>query len=137
MRIVLDTNIVISALFWDGLPRAILDKAREKELTLLTSEDIETELIRVLGYERFGLAPFAIQRIMIDYATYTERIKTTQRLSVIKDDLTDNIFLECAIEGRAKFIISGDKHLLTLKEYEKIKILKPREFKEQEKFFCE
>lgn len=92
MRIVFDTNVVISALFWNGLPRVILNKAMKKEFILLTTEDIEIEIIRVLGYEKFGLTPFEIQRIMINYVAYTERITTTKRLSVIQEDLTDNIF---------------------------------------------
>ncbi len=56
-KVVLDTNITISALFWEGNPRKIYDLVREEKLIMLLSDDMEKEFIRVLAYEKFGLSP--------------------------------------------------------------------------------
>ena len=84
-RLVLDTNTIISALFWQGNPRKILDIITAGKYIMLSSAEMEHELIRVLGYPKFGLTPKEIYPI--------------------------NIFLECAIDGNADYIISGD-HLI-------------------------
>ena len=56
-KVVLDTNVTISALFWEGNPRKIYDLVRQGKLIMLLSDDMEKEFIRVLGYEKFGLSP--------------------------------------------------------------------------------
>ena len=56
-KVVLDTNVTISALFWEGNPRKVYDLAREGKVIMLLSDDMEKEFIRVLGYEKFGLSP--------------------------------------------------------------------------------
>jgi putative PIN family toxin of toxin-antitoxin system len=66
-RVVLDTNISISAFFWNGPPRRVYDLARNKKIILLYSKDIEQELIRVLSYDKFGLFPHEILPIANDY----------------------------------------------------------------------
>lgn len=127
-KIVLDTNAIISALFWKGNPRRILDSVKAGKYKLLTSTQIEEELIRVLGYPKFGLTAQEILPIIIDYRLYTFKIQINTRLDIIKEDPTDNIFLECAQNGKADYIISGDHHLLDLKTYLKIPIVRPKDF---------
>lgn len=127
-RIVLDTNIVISALFWKGNQRKILDLVRARKYELLSSIDIERELIRVLGYPKFGLTPAEILPIINDYNSYIQKVVITSRVDAIKEDPTDNIFLECAKDGKAQYIVSGDHHLLDLNIYENIAIVTAKEF---------
>ena len=113
-KIVLDTNTVISALFWEGKPRRILNLVKIGKYRLLTSSEIEVELIRVLGYPKFGLTSQEILPIIIDYKTYAYNVNITTQIKLIKEDPTDNIFLECAVAGHADCIVSGDHHLLDL-----------------------
>lgn len=127
-KIVLDTNTIISALFWRGNPRKILDLVKAGYYTLLSSAEIERELIRVLGYPKFGLTPQEILPIIIDYNTYAKKMKVTSTISIIKKDPTDNIFLACAIDGKADYIVSGDHHLLELQTFRKIPIVTPKNF---------
>jgi len=127
-RVVLDTNVTISAFFWKGYPRLIYDQIRERRHVMLLSNEMEKEFIRVLGYEKFDLAPKEIPSFIKNLRSHAEFVETSTKVSVIVADPTDNIFLECAIDGRADYIISGDSHLLNLGEYTGIQILKPKEF---------
>ena len=129
-RVVFDTNTMISGLFWKGIPRKALDIVRHRKWILLSTKEIEKELIRVLGYPKFSLTAEEILPIMEDYEGYTERIFTVSKLEVIKEDPTDNLFLECAVDGEAKYIVSGNHHLLDLGKYQKIRIIKASEFVE-------
>lgn len=127
-KVVLDTNVTISALFWEGNPRKIYDMAREGKLIMLLSDDMEKEFIRVLGYEKFGLSSQEVLPILRHLRTHARHVETKSKISVIIDDPTDNIFFECALDGSADFIISGDKHLLDVKKYKGIEIVKAGEF---------
>jgi len=127
-RIVLDTNVTISALFWNGYPRVIYDLIRERTLVMLLSKDMEAELIRVLGYAKFGLSPKEISPFIRNIRGNAELIDTKSKITLIASDPTDNIFLDCADDGAAEFIISGDKHLLELVSFRNIQIVKPKDF---------
>ncbi len=131
-RVVLDTNVAISALFWGGPPRDIYDFIRSGQLAMLVSEDMEREFIRVLGYKKFGLSANEIIPLVRDIRSHAIPITPTQKLSVITSDPTDNIFLECAVEGKADYIVSGDRHLLDLAEYRSIYIIRARDFLSKE-----
>lgn len=124
----LDTNTVISALFWKGNPRKILDGVRSAQYQLLSSSDIEKELIRVLAYPKFGLSPIEILPIINEYRAYALNVRISSSVDLIKEDPTDNIFLECAKDGNANYIILGDYHLLDLGTFEKIPIVSATEF---------
>lgn len=127
-RLVLDTNTIISALFWQRNPREILNMVKAGKYELLTSHAIEKELIRVLSYPKFGLNADEILPIIIDYRSYSKLINVISKVTRIMDDPTDNIFLECAKDGNANFIITGDHHLLDLKIYENIPIVNSAAF---------
>ena len=127
-KIVLDTNTIISAHFWKGNPRKILDLVKAGRYSLLTSEEIGQELIRVLGYPKFGLTPQEILPIVADYSNYSKSIRVKSRVDVIKADPTDNIFLACAKDGLVDYIVSGDHHLLDLMTFLKIPIVTSRDF---------
>jgi len=127
-KVVLDTNVTISALFWEGNPRKIYDLVSDGKLNMLLSDDMEKEIIRVLGYEKFGLSPQEILPFLRNLRTHARHVETKSKIFVVIDDPTDNIFLECALDGSADFIISGDKHLLAIKVYKGVEIMRAGEF---------
>jgi putative PIN family toxin of toxin-antitoxin system len=126
-RVVIDTNIYISAIFWNGKPREVIDLGRDGKITIFTSLDIENEIVGKLK-TTFKLAEEDVNRILLDFSTFTLPIRINKQLIVVQDDPDDNKFIECAVECRANYIISGDRHLLNLKEYEGIKLIKSSEF---------
>jgi putative PIN family toxin of toxin-antitoxin system len=96
--------------------------------SLLLSPDLLEEVERVLHYPKFHFSSSEI----VDYlALLTETAELVQpdfRLSVIEADPSDNRVLECALAGRAEVIVSGDGHLLSLKNFEEIPILRAQDF---------
>jgi putative PIN family toxin of toxin-antitoxin system len=98
-RIVLDTNVTISALFWRGHPRVIYDLVREGKLTLPTGIKIERAFIKVLAYSRFGLTPTEVLPIVNSLRKYVHFIEIKSKVDAVKEDPTDNIFLECLWMG--------------------------------------
>jgi len=129
LRVVIDTNVYISAIFWGGKPRQIVDMGRDSRISVFTSLDIEREIADKLAV-KFHLAKEEINRIMLDFGTFTIPVMPTKKISFIKDDPDDNKFLECGIACQANYIVSGDSHLQRAKEFEGIKILNPSNFLE-------
>ena len=127
MRVVLDVNVVVSGVFWDGPPHTILKAALLGKTTLLVSAPILTEYRAVL--ERVA------GRAGADIVTKWNRILTEigkmvepQELGGICRDPDDEKYLEAAVDGRAQALVSGDKDLLVLKDIHGIPILPPRAF---------
>ena len=126
-KIVIDTNIYISAIFWGGKPRAIVDLGRSGQVLIFTSSEIEEEIEKKLR-TKFGLSDEETAQILLDFSTFTVPVIVSRRVSVIDDDPDDDKFIECAVASRAGFIVSGDKHLLDLEEYERIRMMKAADF---------
>jgi uncharacterized protein len=127
-KVVLDTNIYISAILFGGKPDVIRKLSRERKIEVLISEEIISEIVGVLE-QKFGWERSDLDQIVEEIRELNTLIVTSRYISLIKNDETDNRIIECAIEGNAQYIISGDKrHLLPLKEYREIKILTPDEF---------
>jgi putative PIN family toxin of toxin-antitoxin system len=128
MRIVLDTNVFISGIFFTGPPYQILKAWRDGRVQLLISPSILDEYQRIgtqlgLQFRDVDLKPF------LDLLTVQAEIVLAPTLPpVIHDDPSDDKFLEAAVAGNASYIISGDKHLLRLSGFQGIQILKPRDF---------
>ncbi len=128
LKIVLDTNVYVSALLFSGIPDGILELVRESRLELLVSSSILLELGRILRNK------FKFPRREVLYAlSEIRRIATVvapkTKVNIVKDDDADNRILECAVDGQADYIITGDKkHLRPLSKYREIKILLPSEF---------
>ena len=127
LRVVIDTNIYISAIFWNGKPREVIDLGRDGKIIIFTSLDIENEIAWKLK-TKFKLAEEDVNQILLDFSTFSLPVKINKQLIVVQDDPDDNKFIECALECKANYIISGDTHLLNLKEYEGIKIIKSSQF---------
>ena len=129
MRIVLDTNVFISGIFWEGnFCSKIIDKWKNEEFELVSSIEIIEELLNTLKHFKIQLDEETIEswrNIIIERVIIA---KSSERLDVIKEDPDDNKFLETAIAGNVDYIISQDKHLLSIKKFKKIKIITPEEF---------
>lgn len=123
MRIVLDTNVLVSALFWDGNERKLLKLCHKKDFQLILSFEILDELTRVL-LDKFGLPKDKVDEYREEIVLMSELVLLKGDLKIIKEDPTDNVILETAILGRASTIFTGDKHLLKLKKYKNIKIMR-------------
>jgi uncharacterized protein len=135
MNIVLDTNTVISAMFWKGAPRQVLDLARAGIYTLFTSPELLAELADVLGREKFSArlkqASTGVEELVFGYATLAKTVRPIEIEPVIKVDPDDDKVLACAKTVKAEAIVSGDSHLLNLGEYEGIKIMTVNQLLEQ------
>ena len=129
-RIVLDTNVFVSS-FFGGNPLKVIDLWRTGSITLCLSESILEEYMRVL--EELGLAGRPeLQELLLLFSKGVNVVftTTTPSLKIIEKDPSDNKFIECAVALSAKFVVSGDKHLLNLRQYFGIKILTPRQLLE-------
>ncbi len=128
LRVVVDTNVYISVfLYPQRLIFQILQHAGRGQYRLLTSPAILRELGRVMR-EDFGVEAGERTRRLKQLAAIAEIITPQLTLNVIKEDPPDNRILECAVEGRADLIVSGNRHLLRLKTYEGIAIVRPIDF---------
>ena len=131
IRVVLDTNVYISAILFGGKPEKIRNLAKGGEIELLISEFIIAEIAEILR-KKFRWENWKISETISEIREITTLIIPSLKISVVTKDLLDNRILECAVEGKAQYIVTGDKqHLLPLKEYKGIKILSPTEFLEE------
>ncbi len=121
-RIVVDTNILISALLFGGLPQSFLESAQDGKFIMLTSLDLLDELDETLARAKFKLPLDGIQAIRNKIEVYAEMISVNLRLQAVIADPDDDRVLECAVAGRADYIVTGDRHLLDLGSYKAIPI---------------
>ena len=127
MRVVADTNTVVSGLLWHGNPRRVLEAARAGTLQLFTSAALLAEIEEVLQRPKFArrlsLAGAASHTLVMGYAALAWLIEPAAIAPVIIADPDDDVVLACAVAARAEAIVSGDKHLRDLKQYEGMPIL--------------
>jgi putative PIN family toxin of toxin-antitoxin system len=126
-KLVFDTNILISGYLWAGRPRQAIRVVKSGAFKLLYCRESIDELIRVLSM-KFGLDSEEIFRIVLDIQTMGKNMTIISKEQPITDDATDNLFINLAIDGNAKLIVSGNSHLLRLKEYKEIEIMTVYEF---------
>lgn len=129
MRVVFDTNVLVSAALKPGsLPDIALAICRQGSVAQsVTSPFILDEFRRVLSI-KLRTAPASVETSLRAIRKHSEVVFPVDTLDTIHADPTDNRILECAVEGRADAIVSGDRHLLALKRFRKIPILTVREF---------
>jgi putative PIN family toxin of toxin-antitoxin system len=129
--VVIDTNVVISALLFGGTPGKLVELWQKGHIEPVISEEIMTEYLRVLTYPKFKLSEEEINYIIHqEILPFFKVVKSIPGPSIIKKDPDDDKFIQCAEAGNAKTIISGDQHLLALKSYHGITILTPTQFLE-------
>jgi putative PIN family toxin of toxin-antitoxin system len=128
-RVVLDTNVYISALLFGGFPGSVLELAILGAFTLILSPALLDELDEKLRAKfEMTMEDTAFLRARLE--TVGEIVEPGEVLKVIVDDPDDNRVLECAVKGKADLIVSGDRHLLKLGMYRGIKIVTVRQFME-------
>ena len=129
-KVVLDTNILISAIVFGGKPRAVLEAAIKGQIQLVLTVEIIEETRGLLEGRKFQFPRDIADLIVQELEALAEIVKPKERLSVIEKDPEDNRVLECAIESQADYIVTGDLHLLEIKEFQGTKIMTPVEFLE-------
>ena len=128
-RITLDTNVVVSALISPGTSRQVLELARSGAVTLILSPFILEETAGVLR-TKMAWDEGRIRTALELIKGLSTLVRPQKSLSVVKEDAQDNRIVECAAFGRADYLVSGDKHILSLKEYQGIRFLTPRDLLE-------
>lgn len=133
MKVVLDTNILISATFWSGAPFQIMCLIDQGKVELVLSKEILAEydnvvhsseiLEKVDTFQQLAIAA-AVQKILFR----AKLVEPKTKLDIVKADPDDNKIIEAAVEGRADYIISSDRHLTDLKKFGNIKVITPIEF---------
>lgn len=130
-RVVLDTNIFVSSIFWKkGNPHKVVMLSLEGKVNVFTSLPVLEELTKVLRRD-FEEPEELVQRQVGLILKYAKVIRPKMKLKVIREDPADDKILECAVSCKADYIISGDHHLLKCKEYKRTKIVSAKEFLEQ------
>ena len=130
MIVTFDTNVLLSATLWEGsVANRLLVRLLEKKIKICCSLEIIEEycnaLVRDFNFLKEDALSFAE-----DSLEFVEITSPKNKLIVVKDDPADDKVFECALESRSDYILSYDKHLLNVKEYKGIKIIKPEEFLE-------
>ena len=121
MRLVLDTNVVASALLWDGAPRRLLEAARAQRIELFTSTPLLAELTDILGRRKFE-KKVAASQLSID-----QLVEGYAQLAALVPDPDDDVVIGTALAANAEFIVTGDRTLRSLTEYQNVKIVRVSE----------
>ena len=129
MRVVLDTNVLVSALVGHGKPRRLLTKLFEGH-EIVSSKQMLAELANVLSRSKFGFTRHQINKLLLIIVKGSILATIVECPKVIEEDPDDNVVLATALEGRAEFLVSGDRHLLSLREFRGIRIVTVREMLE-------
>lgn len=130
-KVVFDTNIYISAIIFGGNPRTCLELARSRKIELFVSREILVELADKLR-SKFFWEEEDIRDVIEGIMVFATLVSPREKVTIIHDDISDNIILACAKEAKAQIIISGDKkHLLSLEKFEKIPIIPAKTFLDQ------
>ena len=128
-RVVLDTNVLVSALLFTGKLSKIVGLWRQGKVIPLISRDTFEELRAVLEYPKFSLAPEEIQSIIEnEILPFFEVVEIQENVRGVCRDPGDDKFIACAVSAPADFLVSGDKDLTDLKRYKTVKIIRVSEF---------
>jgi len=127
LRVVLDTNVLISAILWDGsVAQKMLYNFIERDVEIFSSVAALQEFQNVLKRD-FDYNADAVEQITEILFTFIKLIEPNEKLEVVKDDPDDNKILECAIASSSDYIISYDKHLTSIDTFRGIKIIRPND----------
>ena len=126
LKLVLDTNILVSALIYGGKPEQIYNLVLEKQIIAITSTVLFSELQDVL-IKKFNFDPRRVKQLERIIKKHFKVVYPNETINAVKDD-DDNRVLEAAKEGKCEYIITGDKELLKIRKYKHIKIVTAEEF---------
>ena len=132
MKVVVDTNVAVSGLLWEGPPNDILKWARDGVLVLVACQETVKELARILQYKKFqsrlSMIGMSADEVTAYYMNLVRFVPNPKELpKVIPEDPLDSLFLALASESKAQLIVSGDHHLLGLASHRGIQIVTPNE----------
>ena len=125
--VVLDTNVLVSALGWRGPEHRIYRRCRQGVLQMATSTALLAELRRVLRYPKLGFVPTEITAFIAEVRKDSVLVAPEERLDVVRHP-ADNRLLECAVVARAVWLVTGDSDLLQVRQFRGIRIARAREF---------
>lgn len=133
MRIVIDTNIWVSGLLWKGDAWQLLKLVEAGKVELYLAYPMVLELEEVLNYERFQARLQVLNVTPAQLAAYALNLATAIDVSrphppIVAVDPDDDIFLVCAVEAQAVYLVTNDRHLLALKSYQGVEIVKVEDF---------
>jgi putative PIN family toxin of toxin-antitoxin system len=126
--VVLDTNVLISAILFGGPPKAILDLVVTGYVSCAVSAPILEELRDVLTRSKFGFSAEQAFQVVEELMGLCCLVSPNVRIDCVAADPDDDRILECTVEARADAIVSGDEHLVALERYRAIPILSPAAF---------
>ncbi len=123
--VVFDLNVLVSSLIVKGKPQDLWRKAKNNEFTLEISNEMFSEFVNVVSRKKFEkyVTDVDVKLFLADLSRIGESVKVKSRFKVISADPDDDIILRVAYDGKADYIVSGDRHLLALKEFKGIRIL--------------
>ena len=127
-KVVLDTNVIVSAFGWHGKPEQIVKLVSNGTITNFISIEMLNELRRVVAYPKLAFSEPLQAEIVETIFGISSVIDSGKALNIINDDPEDNKILECVLAAEVDFIISGDRHLINLKSFRGIEILTPENF---------
>ena len=127
MAVTFDTNVLLSATLWDGsVAQKLLFDLIRQNVKIYSSTAILSEYQEILKRD-FGFLDEDIVEIMEKILVFVTLVNPTMTVNIVKEDFDDNKIIECALESDSKYILTYDKHLLNLKEYQGIRIIRPEE----------
>ena len=136
LRVVIDTNLLVSALLThQGNPAKILDLFQKEQIEIVISRQILEEMKRVLGYpkiqRRHEWTSQEISRFLEELEQLCIVVDPPRReVPILQNDPSDDKYLDCAVVGEVDYVITGDKDLLELGEYKGVRIVRPTQFLE-------
>jgi putative PIN family toxin of toxin-antitoxin system len=128
IRVVLDTNILLSALLFKGRLSRIVDLWKEGAIKPFFSRETFEEFRTALGYPKFSLKAHEVKAILEETLPYFEVVGSKEKISGVCKDPDDDKFISCALAASAEYIVSGDKDLCSLKKYHSVKIISGMKF---------
>jgi uncharacterized protein len=123
--VVFDLNVLVSSLIVKGKPRDLWYMAKNNEYTLELSNEMFSEFVNVISRRKFEkyVTDIDVKLFLADLSRVVKFVQVKSKFKVISEDPDDDIIVRTAFDGKADYIVSGDKHLLALKEFKWIKIL--------------
>ncbi len=127
LRVVLDTNIVVSGMLWSGAPSKIMEAVYTRRIRPVVTELLLDELSSVLKRPKFEnrlkLVGKSLDELIHHYVVFAEVIDSQPLPRPVSVDQDDDMFIACAVTGKVDYLVSGDPHLLTIRQFQQIQIV--------------